>query len=138
MRYPWIQIILVSAVFCLTASASQAEVGHAHHPHPDSPFVGQQDVRHAHCVLKGHSRNKPCPHILVRHRANSGQTVIANECGGTSLPSNSHRIGSQNNFFVSAMMFDDSIESNHKNFSSVISFYHRLAPHSLEPPPKSL
>ncbi len=81
---------------------------------------------------------KPCPHMMARHRGNSGQPVIANECGGTSLPSNSHRIGSENIFSISEMMFDGNIESNPRNFSFVVSFYHRLALHSLEPPPKSL
>lgn len=136
MRHTWIKILSLAAMLGFTASVSQASVGHHHHA--DSPFVGQPDVRHPHCVLKGHSRDKPCPHILSRQSGKSGQTVIANECGGTSQPSNSHRIGSENHFSISEMMFDGSLESHHRNFSSVISFYHRLALHSLEPPPKSL
>ena len=138
MRTSWLKILLMAAAFCLTASVSQAAVDHSHHQHPDSPFGGEQIVKHLHCVLKGHSMDKPCPHIMARQRGNSGQSVIANECGGTPLPSNSHRIGSDNIFPIDAMMFDGSVESSSNDFSAVVSFYHRLAFHSLEPPPKSL
>ena len=127
MRSSLTKILLMAAAFCLTASVGQAAVGHAHHHHPDSPFVGQQDAKHPHCVLKGHSMDKPCPHMVARHGGNNGQPVIANECGGTPLPSNSHRIGSENIFSISEMMFDGSVNSNPGKISSVISFYNRIA-----------
>ena len=126
----------MAVIGCLVATVSQAGVGPAHHHHADSPFVGQQDAQHRHCVLKGHSLDRPCPHMM--DRGNNGQPMIASDCGGTSSPSNSHRIGSENIFSINARVFDGNLESQPENFFSDISFYHRLSFHSLAPPPKSL
>lgn len=75
-------LFLLMALF-LSAPA-HAGLHHDHHS-LDSVFQKASKGKHAHCVLRGHSQNNPCPHIL-HPKGPQKNIVIGTDCGGASLP----------------------------------------------------
>ena len=118
-------------VVCLN-SAAFASASHDHHRHvkASSPFEGKGQIIGIHCLISGHSLNKPCPH-------HSGQSYgIATECGGSPFPKNPISSGFDSTF----------LERQDANlyvslpFRRIISSFHFLTSVSLNsssPPPKS-
>lgn len=76
-------LFLVIALFLL--APAHAGLHHDHHS-VDSVFQKASKGKHAHCILRGHSQNNPCPHIL-HPKGPQQNIVIGADCGGSPFSS---------------------------------------------------
>ncbi len=78
-----IAIFLMSWVTILVTSGTVTAMSHDHHTshHSISPFDKSNELPQ-HCVLKGHSINNPCPHLMKDSKSVNSITIAA-DCGGT-------------------------------------------------------
>jgi hypothetical protein len=126
--------LCIASAFVL-ASTAFASGDHQHDHDSISPF-GKTSLN-LHCLLKGHSLNNPCPHILKHLGGKSLPHFIGSNCGGS--PSQNNIISSGFDFhFVEFPIKINSIfsaERTPKLRSEISSF---LFYESIKPPPRFL
>lgn len=120
-------------VVLLVASGTATAMSHDHHTHSVSPFDQNKELPH-HCVLKGHSINNPCPHI-VRDSKSADTIAIATDCGGApyekqTVPQNTNK---QKVFLVNGKPH---IQPSRNSLGIVTSDYSLILPRSLFHPPR--
>jgi len=86
-----IKILILVLGWCIFSGTGFAEThhfhDHVHSQHPigktGSPFETSKGSISLHCLLKGHSIDKPCPHILspLKNTLIDETTYLSTECG---------------------------------------------------------
>lgn len=73
---------LILSVLFLSTSSSWANAHHGHRQHANgvSPFNQNKRIS-LHCILKGHSINDLCPHLIKASKDKSLPCVISSSCG---------------------------------------------------------
>jgi hypothetical protein len=82
-------LIVPLAVSFLGISQAYGMAGHGNHHHqvkPVSPFDAKD--KSAHCLLHGHSLDKPCPHKIDSAKRDNEVFAIDVDCGGSPFPKN--------------------------------------------------
>lgn len=98
-----IRLLMVLSVLFLFASSSWANMHEGHHNHNKgvSPFVQKQGVS-LHCMLRGHSINDLCPHLLKASEDKTIPCVIGSSCGSHPFQKNAATSGSSLQLIVSS------------------------------------
>jgi hypothetical protein len=131
-----IYVLLVLSALLLFASSASA-IGHeGHHDHDKnvSPFVQKQGIS-LHCVLKGHTINALCPHLLKASKDKNILYVIGSSCSSHPFQKNSTTSGS------SMQLINDSFFQMSHYESTQTLYLVRSIPllsnnYTVDPPPK--
>jgi hypothetical protein len=84
-----VKLTVTAALFLVMALFFSTPVNASlHHDHQSGHVFSKMTSKgkHAHCVLRGHSQNNPCPHILYPKRQEQG-VILGPDCGGSPFPS---------------------------------------------------
>jgi len=132
-------ILVVSLLFAfgfMSTSSAFASGDHRHHHHdPMSPF-GKTNLN-LHCLLKGHSLDNPCPHILKHLGEKSLPYFIGSDCGGS--PSQNNALSSGFDFsFVEFPVDTNTFSSPERALKSRLEKRSFLYFESIKPPPRFL
>lgn len=105
---------------------------HQHKGHMQAEKQGQS----LHCILNGHSPDKPCPHTHVQQDTGSkAQLHLNTECGGHTSPDGTSVVQTDGSFVAIAPTQSDATFTGPEHFQVT----HSLASRSLSaiaPPPK--
>ena len=131
-----ISALLVLGVLLLFASSASAIDHEGHHKHGKniSPFVKKQGVS-LHCILKGHSINDLCPHLLNASVDKAIPCVIGSSCGSHPFQKKSASSGSSLQFINDSFFQMSHYESSQTLYlsQSIPSLQNN---DSVDPPPK--
>ena len=125
--------IMLSVLF---ASSAFANGLHTHHQHSDSisPFSKNKKLS-LHCILKGHSINDLCPHLLKTSKDKTIPSVIGSGCGTHPFPKKSNTNGFNLQFIENSHFQTQHYQTSQTLFldSPSISLSNNDA---VDPPPK--
>lgn len=109
----------------------------AHSPfHQHSQHVQTKNEEQSlHCILNGHSPDKPCPHKKIRKTEKKGIALLSTECGGHTSPVSASIVKTQTTYFAVTSTPDETVCMDQELFPAI----HPLVSRSyskIAPPPK--
>ncbi len=142
--------LMTATVLVAGSDEAYASSGHIHKAHAlthdhasHSPFhqhtghmQAEKQGQSLHCILNGHSPDKPCPHTHVQQDVGSkAQLHLNTECGGQTSPNGTSVVQTDGSFVAIAPTQSDAIFTGPEHFEVTPSLISRSLS-GIAPPPK--